>query len=89
MKAHRIEATMGENGTLILRDLPFDAGDSVIVVILERDTQSEIVSSSTPSVELENSDLNPLLKICGIVKEGGKADGGENHDKYLYGSDPM
>ena len=37
-----------------------------------------------PSVE-----ENPLLKIIGIGNKGGKPDGGVNHDKYLYGSDPL
>jgi AbrB family looped-hinge helix DNA binding protein len=44
------------------------------------------VAVSTPAVEAREE--NPLLKIIGIGK-GGPKDGGVNHDKYLYGSDPM
>ena len=36
MKAHRIEATLTENGTLTIKNLPFQAGDVVEVIILER-----------------------------------------------------
>ncbi len=35
MKAHRIEITLTENGTLNLKDLPFQAGDAVEIIILE------------------------------------------------------
>jgi hypothetical protein len=36
MKAHRIEATLTENGTLTINNLPFQAGDTVEIIILER-----------------------------------------------------
>ena len=36
MNAHRIETVLTETGTLILRDIPFQAGDTVEVIILER-----------------------------------------------------
>ena len=35
-----------------------------------------------------SSEENPLLALIGIGK-GGKPDGAENHDKYLYESDPL
>lgn len=35
MKAHRIETKLTENGTLNLKDLPFQAGDEVEIIILE------------------------------------------------------
>jgi len=35
MKAHRIEITLTENGTLSLNNLPFQAGDAVEIIILE------------------------------------------------------
>jgi hypothetical protein len=31
---------------------------------------------------------NPLYKIIGIAK-GGRTDGAENHDRYLYREDPI
>ena len=34
MKAHRIEATLTENGTLSFKDLPFQAGEQVEIIIL-------------------------------------------------------
>lgn len=36
MNAHRIEATINQDGTLTLNGLPFQAGDEVEVIILER-----------------------------------------------------
>lgn len=36
MNAYRIETTLTENGTLTLQDLPFCAGDSVEIIVLER-----------------------------------------------------
>ncbi len=36
IKAHRIEATLTENGTLTIKNLPFQAGDAVEIIILER-----------------------------------------------------
>ncbi|MFN6562562.1 MAG: hypothetical protein RMY28_022590 [Nostoc sp. ChiSLP01] len=36
MKAHRIETKLTQNGTLILEDLPFHAGETVEIIILER-----------------------------------------------------
>ena len=36
MNAHRVEATLTEDGSLTLKDIPFHAGDSVEVTILAR-----------------------------------------------------
>ena len=36
MKRHRLEATLTENGTLTIENLPFQAGDAVEIIILER-----------------------------------------------------
>ncbi|MCL1466693.1 hypothetical protein [Argonema galeatum] len=36
MKTHRLETTLTENGTLTLSDLPFQVGDAVEVIVLER-----------------------------------------------------
>jgi hypothetical protein len=38
MSAHRIEATLNQDGKLILEDLPFRAGDVVEVVIMANKT---------------------------------------------------
>jgi len=34
MQAYRVETTLQQNGTLILSDLPFQAGETVEVIIL-------------------------------------------------------
>ena len=41
MKAHRIETTLIENGSLTLKDLPFQVGDAVEIIILERHSRSQ------------------------------------------------
>lgn len=38
MEAHKIEAVLNEDGTLMLRGLPFHAGDAVEVIILSAKT---------------------------------------------------
>ncbi len=35
MKTHRIETTLTENGTLLLKDLPFRAGESVEIIVIK------------------------------------------------------
>lgn len=45
MKAYRIETKLTKNGTLILEDLPFQAGEAVEIIILERSSQA---SDSNP-----------------------------------------
>ncbi len=45
MKAHRIETTFTESGTLTLKNLPFQVGEAVEIIILER---SNAVSESNP-----------------------------------------
>lgn len=39
MNVHHVEATLTQNGTLTLRDLPFHAGDAVEVIISPRLTK--------------------------------------------------
>lgn len=41
MNAHKVKAVLSEDGTLMLKGLPFHAGDAVEVIILEQGTQSE------------------------------------------------
>jgi len=36
MNAHRVEITINQDGTLTLKDIPFQAGDEVEVIIIER-----------------------------------------------------
>ncbi len=40
MNAHKVEATINQDGTLTLNDLPFRAGDEVEVIILGRPPKS-------------------------------------------------
>ena len=45
MQAYRVETTVQTDGTLILRHLPFQAGDSIEIIILARSPQLESSSS--------------------------------------------
>ncbi|MBW4667039.1 MAG: hypothetical protein KME60_06220 [Cyanomargarita calcarea GSE-NOS-MK-12-04C] len=45
MEAYKIEAVLTEDGTLMLRGLPFHAGDAVEVIILEAKTPHQTVAS--------------------------------------------
>lgn len=56
MNAHKIEAVLAEDGTLILRGLPFHAGDAVEVIILEAKTPQQTVISPTQT----ETNLYPL-----------------------------
>ena len=53
MNAHHVETVLTENGTLTLRDLPFQAGDAVEVIILER---HKLQPTEAPT---SHSDSNP------------------------------
>lgn len=37
MQAHKIEVVLSENGTLVLEGLPFQAGETVEVIILQQE----------------------------------------------------
>ncbi|MBL1203521.1 MAG: hypothetical protein FWK04_31745 [Nostoc sp. GBBB01] len=53
MEAHKIEAVLTEDGTLMLRGLPFHAGDAVEVIILSAKTpQNKGVAPSQPETNL-------------------------------------
>ena len=49
MNAHHLETVLTENGTLTLRDLPFQAGDAVEVIILERHKLQPSEAPTSPS----------------------------------------
>ncbi|MGK7912870.1 MAG: hypothetical protein AB4050_15560 [Synechococcus sp.] len=56
MNAYKIEATLSEDGKLVLKGLPFHAGDAVEVIILEHsEGLHTAVNTQTPQ-----KDLNPL-----------------------------
>jgi hypothetical protein len=62
MNAHKIETILSEDGTLMLKGLPFHAGDAVEVIILER---SPSVSTEESSSQLENAVLElPQSNLC-------------------------
>lgn len=52
MNAYKIEVTLGEDGTLLLEDLPFGSGEIVEVIILGKEsTPIQLVSKIERSSE--------------------------------------
>jgi hypothetical protein len=41
MNAHKVAATLMEDGTLVLKGLPFHAGDTVEIIILEQSKEDQ------------------------------------------------
>lgn len=54
MNAHRIETVVEANGTLVLKELPFQEGKAVEVIVLERQIHS------TDSLQEEREDWTQL-----------------------------
>ena len=56
MNAHKIETSLTEDGTLVLKGLPFHAGNVVEVIILQPQTAQHQIKS----LETQNTNLYPL-----------------------------
>ncbi len=41
MNAHKIETVVEANGTIVLKELPFQEGDAVEVIVLEKKAKTE------------------------------------------------
>lgn len=54
MNAHKVETVLSEDGTLMLKGLPFYAGDAVEVIILERGSQSEKTAANQAESNLSS-----------------------------------
>jgi len=54
---HRIKATLTEAGKLILQDLPYNAGDTVEVIVVKKtDNTSQSITNSLKGTVIEYSD---------------------------------
>ena len=60
---HRIETKVENNGTIILRDLPFHTGDRVIVVITTR-PQNSAQPTAYPLRDLPVEYKNPFEPVA-------------------------
>ncbi|GEM_PF-389889 len=54
MNAHRIETVVEANGTIVLKELPFQEGDAVEIIVLEHQI------NSTDSLKEEREDWTKL-----------------------------
>jgi hypothetical protein len=57
MNAYKIEAVVAENGTVILRGLPFQTGDTVEVIVLEQRSASQQALSNYDSITADQDYL--------------------------------
>jgi hypothetical protein len=57
MNAYKIEAVLTEDGTLMLKDIPFYAGDAVEVVIM---ANKAVTSQQTVTIPQPEHNLYPL-----------------------------
>lgn len=46
MNAHRIETIVGDGRTIVLKDLPFDEGEEIEVIVLEKKNAAKIEKAS-------------------------------------------
>jgi hypothetical protein len=61
MNAHKTKVTLTQNGKIVLEGLPFQAGDAVEVIILERPT------TIPTATHLSHSSANDLYPLRGKV----------------------
>jgi len=66
MNAYKFEATVTENGTVILRGLPFQAGDTVEVIILEPES---VAQGKLPALDRIAADQEYLRGIEAQMSE--------------------
>lgn len=57
MNAYKVETVLTEDGTLLLKELPFQAGDEVEIIILERPKTSSPSSPDRSPRSLQGSIL--------------------------------
>jgi hypothetical protein len=57
MNAHKLAATLMEDGTLVLKGLPFHAGDTVEIIILEQPKEVQPKQASPEDYPLQGTVL--------------------------------
>jgi uncharacterized lipoprotein YbaY len=60
MNAYKVEAVVTENGTVILRGLPFQAGDTVEVIVLEQRSAPQQALSSQDVIARDQDYLRSI-----------------------------
>ena len=60
MNAYKIEAVVAENGTVILRGLPFQVGDTVEVIVLEQRPGPQPVPSNRDRIAADQDYLRSI-----------------------------
>ncbi|MCY7282830.1 MAG: hypothetical protein LH679_05175 [Cyanobacteria bacterium CAN_BIN43] len=67
MNAYKVETVVAENGRLVLQGLPFQAGDRVEVIILERSGDQLLQGKN--NIQLESSDQDYLDGLVPLMSE--------------------
>jgi len=67
MNAYKVETVVAENGRLVLQGLPFQAGDRVEVIILERSGDQLLQGKN--NIQFESSDQDYLDGLVPLMSE--------------------
>ncbi len=67
MNAYKVETVVAENGRLVLQGLPFQAGDRVEVIILERSGNQLLQGKN--NIQFESSDQDYLDGLVPLMSE--------------------
>jgi hypothetical protein len=70
MNAHRVEATLTRDGILTLSNLPFHAGDTVEVLVLERPAKSALVAEKEKIPQKPRALKRPRTKTTPFTLKG-------------------
>jgi hypothetical protein len=74
---YRTHARISEDGTLILSDLPFAAGDRVVVTVRAEPSVEEQPAAGSDALAV-------LERLIGTIEA--PSDWADKHDHYLYGT---
>jgi hypothetical protein len=61
MNAYKLAATLMEDGTLVLKGLPFHAGDTVEIIILEQPQEKPTFPPNKPSILFRANNLIAMM----------------------------
>ena len=80
---YRAETRVAADGSLILKDTPFAAGEKVEVVVRSA-SAAAIQKSSSSTADASSDALSVLEALAGTVEA--PVDWSAEHDHYLYGT---
>ncbi len=87
MNAYKTEVVLSEEGQLSLRDLPFRAGETVEVIVLELAKNGAATKNGSTTKSVEDDAMYHIEElIAGLPdSEGAPINFAKNHDRYIHG----